>query len=87
MEEMQVPSLYQGDPLEEEMATHSSILAWRIPTDRGVWATVHGVRKESDTTEHIAIVALVNINLRHCTENHLHCTCLGIRNKKVETSN
>ena len=36
---------------EEDMATHSSVLAWRIPTDRGAWrATVHGV-KESDTTE------------------------------------
>ena len=32
------------DPLEKGMATHSSILAWRIPMDRGVWwATVHGV--------------------------------------------
>ena len=28
---MQVQSLDQEDPLEEEMATHSSILAWRIP--------------------------------------------------------
>ena len=28
---MQVQSLDQKDPLEEEMATHSSILAWRIP--------------------------------------------------------
>ena len=34
------------------MATHSSILAWRIATDRGAWqTTVHGVTKESDTTE------------------------------------
>ena len=34
------------DPLEEGMATHSSILAWRIPMDRGAWqATVHGVAK------------------------------------------
>ena len=33
------------------MATHSSILAWRIPMDRGAWlATVHRV-VESDTTE------------------------------------
>ena len=31
MQEMQVPSLDQEDPLEKEMATHSSILAWRIP--------------------------------------------------------
>ena len=31
MQETQVQSLGQEDPLEEEMATHSSILAWRIP--------------------------------------------------------
>ena len=30
-EEMQVQSLGREDPLEEGMATHSSILAWRIP--------------------------------------------------------
>ena len=36
----------QEDPLEKEMATHSSILAWRIPMDRGAWrATVHGIAK------------------------------------------
>ena len=34
------------DPLEEDMATYSSILACRIPMDRGAWwATVHGVAK------------------------------------------
>ena len=31
MQETQVPSLGLEDPLEKEMATHSSILAWRIP--------------------------------------------------------
>ena len=31
MQETQIRSLGQEDPLEEEMATHSSILAWRIP--------------------------------------------------------
>ena len=31
MREIQVQSLGQEDPLEKEMATHSSILAWRIP--------------------------------------------------------
>ena len=30
-QEMQVLSLSQEDPLEKEMATHSSILAWEIP--------------------------------------------------------
>ena len=34
------------DPLEEGMATHSSILAWKILVDRGAWrAIVHGVAK------------------------------------------
>ena len=31
MQEMQVLSLGRGDPLEKEMATHPSILAWEIP--------------------------------------------------------
>ena len=45
-QEIQFPSLGWEGPLEAEMATHSSILAWRIPTDRGAWwATVHGVTK------------------------------------------
>ena len=46
MEETWVHSLGWDDPLEEEMVTHSSIFAWRIPMDRGAWqATVHGVAK------------------------------------------
>ena len=44
--ETTVQSLGWEDPLEEGMATHSSILAWRIPMDRGAWrATVHRVTK------------------------------------------
>ena len=35
MQEMQVWSLGWEDPLEEDMATHSSIFAWEIPMDRG----------------------------------------------------
>ena len=53
MQETWVRSLGWEDPLEEGMTTHSGILAWRIPTDRGAWqATVHvyGV-SESDKTE------------------------------------
>ena len=49
MQETQVPTLGGEDPMEEEMATHSSILAWRIPWTDG--ATVHGVAKELDTIE------------------------------------
>ena len=46
MQETWVPSLGWEDPLEEDMATHPSIVAWRIPIDRGAWqATVHGVTK------------------------------------------
>ena len=46
MREIQVQSLGQEDPLEEGMATHSIILAWRIPMDRGAWrAMVHGATK------------------------------------------
>ena len=41
-----VPSLGQEDPLVEGIATHSSILAWRIPMDREAWwATDHSVAK------------------------------------------
>ena len=46
MWETWVRSLGWEGPLEEGMATHSSILAWRIPMDRGAWRTrVHGVTK------------------------------------------
>ena len=42
------------DPLEEGKTTHSCILAWRIPMDRGAWrATVHGIA-ESDMTEQLS---------------------------------
>ena len=46
MRDTWVHSLGWDDPLEKEMATHSSILAWRIPMDRKAWwATVNGVAK------------------------------------------
>ena len=40
MHETWVPSLGWEDPLEEGMATHSSILAWRIPMDRGAYQAI-----------------------------------------------
>ena len=53
VQETQVRFLDQEDPriwifsfLEKEMATHSSILAWKNPMDRGAWwAAVHGIAK------------------------------------------
>ena len=55
MQESRVQSLGWEDALEEETATHSSVLAWDIPwTEKPMdrvawWATVHGAAKESDT--------------------------------------
>ena len=44
MWETEVQSLSWEDPLEDGMATHSIVLAWRIPMDRGEWqATIDGV--------------------------------------------
>ena len=46
MQETWVQSLDWEDPLEEDIATHCSILAWRIPMDGGAWwDAVHGVAK------------------------------------------
>ena len=56
MWETQVQSLGQEDPLEKEMATHSSILAWRIPrTEEPGGLITHGVAKELDTTERLTL--------------------------------
>ena len=46
MQETWIRSLGWEDLLEEDMATHSSILTWRFPMDRGAWQVrVHGVAK------------------------------------------
>ena len=46
MWETQVRSLGREDPLEKEMAPHSSTLAWKNPMDGGAWqATIYGVEK------------------------------------------
>ena len=59
MEEMQVQPLGWEDPLEEEMATHSCILAWKIP-----WTEEPGELEsvgfaESDTTEYTSHLLMV----------------------------
>ena len=63
MQETQVLSLDWEDPLEEEMETHSNILAWRIPMDRGTWrATVYGIT-ESDMTERLTLSTFLKSTL------------------------
>ena len=50
MQEMQFLSLGREDPLEKEMATHSSILAWRIP-----WTEEPGGLRSMGSTEHASV--------------------------------
>ena len=62
MRETRVRSLGREDPLEKEMATHSSILAWRIS-----WMEEPG-HKESDTTERLHLLTSVAVRgLSHGT--------------------
>ena len=56
MQETQVPSLSQEDPLKEEVAAHSSIFAWRIPWTEGLSGYSPWGHKESDTTEWLSIL-------------------------------
>ena len=53
MWDLQIWPLSQGDPVEEEMATHSNILAWEIP--RSLAGYSPRAHKESDTTEQLNI--------------------------------
>ena len=53
MWETWILSLGREDPLEKEMATHSSILAWRIPWTEELGGLQSTGRKESDTTERL----------------------------------
>ena len=62
MQETWVRSLSQEDPLEKEMVTHSSILAWRIP--RTEKATVHGVAKSwTQLSEFTSLWLIYNVVL------------------------
>ena len=60
-------SLGQEDPLKEVMATHSSILAWRMPMDRGPWwARVHKVTKSWTQLKQLSrhkLQDLINISI------------------------
>ena len=54
-QEIQVRSLGQEDPLEDEMATHSSISCLKNPMNRGDWQTTVQRVAESDRTERLSI--------------------------------
>ena len=61
---MQIQSLGREDPLEEGMATHSSILALRIPMDRGdCQATVHSVTQSGTQLKRLSIHAVAKFRL------------------------
>ena len=60
--ETRVQSLGQEDLLEKEMATHSSILAWKNPMDGGTWqATAHGLA-EVEWTEQLTLSLFRAVN-------------------------
>ena len=77
-QESWVLSLGWEDPLEEGMATHSNILAWRIPVDRGAWrATAHGVARVGHETEPLSTSTE---NTRpECYEGGLALSCCSQR--------
>jgi len=54
IQETQLQPLGQEESLEEEMATHSSILAWRIPWTKDLVGYSPWGRKQSNTNEHTA---------------------------------
>ena len=57
MQETQIQSLDREDPLEKKMATHSRILAWKIPwIEEPGGLQPMGVTKESDTTERLTLL-------------------------------
>ena len=58
----QVRFLGQEDPLEKEIATHSSILAWRIPWTEGLAGHSPWGLKESDTTKKLNMHAVFEEN-------------------------
>ena len=67
MRETWVQALGWEDPLEEGMATHSSVLAWRISMDRGAWqARVHGVTKSQTQLKQFSMHTHFLIEMSDC---------------------
>ena len=72
-QETRVRSLGLEDSLEKEMATHSSILAWRIPWNPGGLHSSSS-HKESDTTKHLYFFTLSSKESScHLGRNEIFC--------------
>ena len=72
---MQIQSLGREDALEQETATHSSILPWKVPwTEEPQLATVHWGSKESDTTKRLSThyFQVISANhFKHTNNSHI----------------
>ena len=64
MRETWIQSLGQEDPLEKEMATHSSILAWKIPWTKKPGGYSTWGHKELDTTEWLTHMPIIEVVVR-----------------------
>ena len=71
MQETQVQLLGQEDPLEKGMATHSSILAWRIPWTEGPGG-LQSMGLQSDATEQLTLSLFFSHFL------HQWCVCVNL---------
>ena len=67
----------QEDPLEKEMATHSSVLSWRIPMDRGAWqATVHWITRVGQDLVNKPLPPKIITNFTKLLVFKIHCLFL-----------
>ena len=78
MQELWIQSLGLEDPLEEEMATHSSILAWEIPRTRSLAGYSQWGCKEPDMTEQLSTAYCLPNNplathILYKKEHVIHC--------------
>ena len=70
MQETWVPSMGQEDPLEKEMATHSSILAWRIPwTEEPGGLQSTGLQSRTQLSDFTFTLTALDYIILHC--NHM----------------
>ena len=76
MQETQVRFLGWEDPLEKEMATHSSILAWRIPWTKEPGRLQSMGSQESDTTEWLNHQTTIYISIHICIHIHTYISLL-----------